>query len=329
MYPENHRSHNVSRARRILEEKYGALQTPANIYIIFATARSGSNLLGYGLRNMGFGIPLETFNFSEKHAANWNVDQNNFYAYMQKAYEHQTSLETHTFGIKLFWYHLQYFLQEARELARETGFDLSAHELLEVFFPDAKYIFIQRKDKVRQAISYARSFQSGVWIMRAGSKKKHRHRPIKYHNDEIKYYFDILLAYDILWENFIEQNQIHNLRLAYEDLSQNYEAVMQEVLAYLNLSQAYIPPPVILKQADNISDIWHKRFHSENSWLNKQEFKSNLEMARYAPLLADRLLMIAQKPNLPFGIRLRNNYSRLIQNIRGILSNYFRRFFKR
>ena len=41
--------------------------------------------------------------------------------------------------------------------------NLSDLELLRRTFPDLRYVFLMRKDKIRQAVSYDRAIRSGVW----------------------------------------------------------------------------------------------------------------------------------------------------------------------
>ena len=64
------------------------------------------------------------------------------------------------FGAKVLWHQFEHLLVKLRRI---QGNGLSDLELLDRTFPDLRYIFLTRRDKIRQAISYDRAIRSGVW----------------------------------------------------------------------------------------------------------------------------------------------------------------------
>jgi LPS sulfotransferase NodH len=276
--------------RRKFQEEMGTLHSPQNAYIVMGTQRSGSNLLCYGLRDMGYGLPVETFNIHQNRKHAWGYNENDIYKYIQTALLSQTSPQTDVFGMKIFWDQLVYFLNNVKHLGESHGIVLSDTKWIEVFFPNAILIFLQRKDKVLQAISNAKSFQSGIWILQKGKDQDSNQRKPVYDADLISYYFAQILAQSILWQNFLIEQNLKPLKLWYEDLASDYERTMQIILNSFCVKREYIPPPKTRKQADNINTKWYQRFYQENPWLESYEIRKALDQEQYHTVLATWIL---------------------------------------
>ncbi|MCC2629268.1 MAG: hypothetical protein K0S14_2918 [Thermomicrobiales bacterium] len=98
--------------------------TKQTSYLVLATPRSGSTLLGQGLQASGFaGDPKEFF------------------------------------GHKMpFWMERWRTARQQPELA-----ELPLPEILYRLFPNLHFVWVTREDKVRQAISWFKARQTGVW----------------------------------------------------------------------------------------------------------------------------------------------------------------------
>jgi len=71
-----------------------------------------------------------------------------------------------------------------------------------------------------------------------------------------------------LWERFFQRIGIDPLRIEYENLCEDYEGNIRRVLDFLQISlprRARIGPPVTVRQADDISRVWEKRFLAKHS----------------------------------------------------------------
>ena len=55
---------------------------------------------------------------------------------------------------------------KVRETPRFKGRDISPPEVLAELFPNLRYIWMMRRDKVRQAVSLSRGLQTLVWWKR-------------------------------------------------------------------------------------------------------------------------------------------------------------------
>jgi LPS sulfotransferase NodH len=286
---------NLARVQRFREEyqqKYGDLALPKKSYIICSTARSGSNYLSWSLQNAKLGLPHETFNKGMKLWERWGVDKK-FETFIPEVLIRQTNPETNVFGMKLFWYHLSNFKQWALEVPEIKETNLSDYELLEVFFPNVQFIFLQRRDKLMQAVSYAKMMQSGVSFVREGERGDSL-REEDYDRGLIENLFDQLIAYDLLWEDFFSAQTIEPVVIYYEDLIAEYLFTIEKIFEKLGLPMGEFDRPKIEKQRNQISYLWYERFSNEVAWVKNPIIQVNLEEMNYLPVLSRRLLDRAQ-----------------------------------
>ncbi len=207
-------------------------------YVICSCPRSGSSLLAEALRAMGAGKPEEYLNpITQKMLPRADFAQPTPSAYIERIKQENTV--GGVFGIKTHYIHLDRFP--------------SALEQFTHFFPDAKYIAITRRNILRQAISATRANQTDAWTWKLSEKKPPRFSYLGI----LKHI--ILTTQEIeLWEKFYAAHGIRPLRIAYEDLDEDYENTMRKVVSYLGIS-GDIPPPPLKKQADQLTEQWAQR----------------------------------------------------------------------
>jgi LPS sulfotransferase NodH len=224
-------------------------------------ARSGSNLLTDGLHaTRRAGRPNQFFCelFEGTYAEKYNLDPQRDYAgYVSQIIE-LTSTSNRVFGFKLMGWYLDTFVQKLNH----TFGQAPTLELLDKVFPRLKLIRIQRRDKLRQAISKARAYQSGQWKVRE--------------NEEIESNanFDPPLIDRCLkenqreedaWSRFFEQTGAKAFEITYEEFCQNYEGTLQAVLDFLQIRlprQTKIGRPLTIRQHDDVSREWEERYRS-------------------------------------------------------------------
>ena len=125
-------------------------------YLIFATPRSGSYLLCEALTNTGLaGQPLE--HFSQYKIVGRGQSMADYLDLIMG----KTTSPNGVFGAKIIWQFFEDFIDEVRTIAGYR--DVAVCELMPAIFPGLRYIWITRRDKVRQAVSYWKAVQSGVW----------------------------------------------------------------------------------------------------------------------------------------------------------------------
>ncbi len=233
---------------------------PSLIYVISSSARSGSNMLQRALwRTNRAGAPEEylTPKYVADFAGRWgdlggaSSEQVDVERYIGHLFRHRTS-PNGVFGVKLHGDHLS-----QRLLA---GYDL--HVLLR----HPRYIWLRRRDRVRQAISYMLAEHTGVWI-RDGkwlADKEPNPTPARYDADLIGKYIRALDREEMVWSDYFVTYSVEPHEIYYEDLAEEFQETMRLCLEYLDVEPLEkFPDPGIRKQADHLNDEWYERFCSD------------------------------------------------------------------
>jgi LPS sulfotransferase NodH len=237
---------------------------PHTSYLVCATPRSGSFLLCEALKTSGIaGRPEEYFwRDDEPFWKNrWGVS---FYAdYVAHAIEEGTT-PNGVFGAKLMW---AYFADDVAPKLRgiPTYRDLPLCNLLPAVFPNLRYLYITRQDKVRQAVSHLKAIQTNVWAVSAGEVPTPAREPT-YDFAALDHLVRELTDQDAAWRRYFADCGVAPLRVVYEELAREYEGTRDAVLAYLGL---VVPPAHVFaprrlrRQADATSDAWVARYLRE------------------------------------------------------------------
>jgi trehalose 2-sulfotransferase len=157
------------------------------------------------------------------------------------------------FGAKLMWGHLDDFAEFAGRLPAFRGLPLE--DLLPAVFPRPRYVWVTRRDKVRQAVSLWKAIQNQAW---RGNAAEAEHEPI-YHEAALDHLVKMLADHDTHWESFFARTGIEPLVISYEDdLSRGPEQAVRRVLRHLDLSvpPGWRAPEHMSRQADERSDRW-------------------------------------------------------------------------
>jgi LPS sulfotransferase NodH len=283
------------------------LQTPDRAYVVCSTQRSGSTYLcsllagtgvagnpqeffeamaetgvpprpGFflaGLARSGAGVrddarPADAPAYSDLRTVDgWR-------AHLERTYTLGTT-DNGVFSTKLMWNQLPEMEWYAAALPELAG--LEGVELLEALFGRPSYVWVRRRDKVRQAISLWRALQTGAWrrehppseppprwaaaptIERptsdAGASPPH------YSFEAIEHLRRRLDADDRAWAGFFSGSGIHPLELHYEDdVEPQPGAAVIRVLEHVG-----VEPPAqweastsLLRQSDELNDVWRAAY---------------------------------------------------------------------
>jgi LPS sulfotransferase NodH len=204
-------------------------------------------------------MPLEYLNseYEREFRDLWNLSSNaSAYDYLEEVLN-RTTTSNGVFGLKIHWHQLSNLL--LRLFPARTTCE-SINELL-YLFPDVHYVFLSRRDKVRQAVSYARALQTNIW-WRIDGVCDPQERCVEpcYDPEQIATLLERLQLYEASWESFFSQMGLTPLRLIYEDFV-SHEAV-ESALDFLGNSTRIgeIPAPRLRRQADEISEHWSLMF---------------------------------------------------------------------
>jgi LPS sulfotransferase NodH len=258
--------------------------SPAVTYVICTNPRSGSWLLSEGLASTGLaGNPREWLNVLEeqRHRARWRMDHEtdlSFAAFFGLA-RTESATTNGVSGIKLHYYQLA---ELSKKIAAIEGLpDLTDAQLMAKTFPNARHLWLTRRDKARQAISLHIASSTREWWAVDGSApnrpRSHAGRP-KFDPQEIARLEAILSVNDSKWQSFFDDNGIAPFVITYEDLIADYAGAIRGVLKWLGAPAAeavVVPPPRLRRQSDGRNENWLARY---------QAFKSNAgNLAQIAP----------------------------------------------
>lgn len=243
--------------------------SPIVTYIICTTPRSGSYLLCDGLGSTSLaGRPREWFNprGEESRRSRWGLDKSThatYAAYLDQVRARSTTRNGIS-GIKLHFYQ---FVELAKKLASVKGFEgLSTAELMAKAFPNLKYLWLTRRDKSRQAISYLLASKTNDWGIIEGAKSSKSKDTIDESDFEpqaLARLEETFAQNDAAWHSYFESNNIAALTVYYEDLAADYRSTVVRVLKWLEVPNANAVPvrPTRLKrQSTARNEDWLKRY---------------------------------------------------------------------
>ena len=247
---------------------FHTLRHPRRCYVVCAIPRSGSNLLTDGLHaTRQAGRPKQFFleKFEVDYGAKHGLDPAKDYAGYVRGIIRAKTTSNEVFGFKLMSWYLNDFLGRLRETGAFGNAGTTDLDLLRNAFPRLKFVHVIRRHKLRQALSKARAHQTGLWKVQEG---KAAQRDPQFDAELIEQCLQESEEHEKLWERFFQRIGIDPLRIEYENLCEDYEGNIRRVLDFLQISlprRARIGPPVTVKQADDISRAWEKRFLAKHS----------------------------------------------------------------
>lgn len=174
------------------------------------------------------------------------------------------------FGIKLHGHQIPVLLEKIRaEGLIDPNKIPTIKEVFDARFKKLHYVWVLRKNKIGQAISLYKAFNSGVWFDFSYEPTMYRqsetpNKDFDYDFEKIKECLALVHKDDAIWEHFFRYNKIEPLVVYYEDFAADYVAGTKKILEYLGLpTDIPIPEPRTKKQGDKTSEEWEKRFREE------------------------------------------------------------------
>lgn len=229
---------------------------PAISYIIASTQRSGTHLLCSILRSTGIaGSPDEFFlsKPGETWEKRWGALSRD--AYIERVLQENTGANG-VFGAVVMWSYFERMLQMLQEIQEYNRF--TGAELVAELFNRPKYIWMRRRNRVEQAISWTMACQTGVWAQKAGIKSQLDPTP-KFDFRVIDEWCNRIAAHEASWAKYFRQSSIEPLVLFYEDVVDCHRAAAERVFEFLALPLPHrmeIPAPEVEKQGNEMSAQW-------------------------------------------------------------------------
>lgn len=167
------------------------------------------------------------------------------------------------FATKMMWRHLPELQALAGELPEYSG--LGLHDLLTRLFDEPRYVWVTRRDKVRQAVSLWRALQTRSWRMER-ERKDDEEATLIYRFEGIDHLVKGLHADDEGWHAYFDQHGIPVLKVAYEDdLERDPDGTVRSVVDHVGakLDPGWHPAEKMQRQADSLSDEWVAAYHRD------------------------------------------------------------------
>jgi LPS sulfotransferase NodH len=251
---------------------------PRLSYVICTAPRTGSSLLCSALwRTDVAGRPAEYFDIHPDNEAHWkkHLAIRDDADYLGKVLDAGTTANG-VFGFKLHWYQSRALI--AKLLADRqppvpsctpesgtpsAGAPASMDALLRSRLGNTNYIWLRRKNRVAQAISYYRASKTDLWRVPAASAVPgDTAHAVEFDYEAIHKHVHDVEQFDRGWHAFFMRDRLRALIVVYEDFVQSYEKTVRGVLGYLDVDdpRLAISPPPYRQQADEISAEWEYRY---------------------------------------------------------------------
>ena len=228
-------------------------------YIVASSYRCGSTFLCSELWKTGLlGAPTEYLNIDQGNAAIPSPAEPGrlmvrFRAktpedYFVKLLEHRTG-RNGIFGMKAHGHHFEAALAWCPSM-------------LKILTP-VTFIYINRRDKVAQAVSMAKAMQTNAWI----SFDQVTGKNIRYDADFIEQCRNELEQQRLSWWRWFDANGVTPFVVTYEDMLAEKENVVRSIVELLQAQHdepEQITLPVAEKQSDHTNMEWAARFGRED-----------------------------------------------------------------
>ncbi|HTZ37368.1 MAG TPA: Stf0 family sulfotransferase [Stellaceae bacterium] len=219
-------------------------------YVVASSYRCGSQYLCWRLWQTGLlGAPSEVLNpTSEQRVLMNRFKVSSAADYIAELVARRTS-KNGVFGIKAHFHHFEAFLKDYPPL-------------LEVLSP-ISYIYINRNDKVAQAVSMAKALQTDWWTSRMEEGPKPQ---LRYDRDMITHCMADIEQQDLTWREWFEAHGVVPFLVTYDELTADADGVVRAIVRLLGVENDEpdaVDVPPARKQADETNQEWIERYRRE------------------------------------------------------------------
>lgn len=232
---------------------------PAKSYFVCTTGRTGSGLLCSSLWQTELaGRPDEFFsgNVTKQYAETWK--STGYLDYLDHAIEFATT-ENGVFGAKVKAEQIadiEACLGDAGVSFAQTGLDFMLAKL-----PESKFVWLRRRDTIRQAISLWKARRTGAFNLRSGGPRPGSELP--FDRQAIDDDAEKIKKGDAIWHRFFQDRHFAPLELFYEDhLESNWQQTVGDVCRFLAID---LPDSLEIqtdyhRQSDAHSEDMYRRY---------------------------------------------------------------------
>jgi LPS sulfotransferase NodH len=157
------------------------------------------------------------------------------------------------------WGYFDDVIDKLRSIPGNQG--LSPAELLSTTFPNLHYIWITRRDKVRQAISFEKAIQTNMWAMT--DETPPFTGELHFDAAHIEALVHVIEEHEAAWQRYFAASRITPFTVVYEELVATYEQTAMQILHELSIpvpQSLQFAPRRLRQQADALSEEWVRRY---------------------------------------------------------------------
>jgi LPS sulfotransferase NodH len=242
---------------------------PSVSYVICSAPRTGSTLLSAALTSTNVaGKPNEYFDINHLNEQIWlrALAIRSNAEYVDRVVSASLTANG-VFGVKLLWHQLPSIIDKLNaSLGRPSGADShqSLHALLSEKIGEPRYVWLRRRNKLAQAISYYRASRTGRWhaLNPATGPQEAADRELQFDYKLIGRYLQTVNYFDARWYDYFRRNRIKALIITYENFVETYKQTVHGVLDFLGIphDKVTVCEPLLQRQADSRSLDWERRF---------------------------------------------------------------------
>jgi trehalose 2-sulfotransferase len=174
------------------------------------------------------------------------------------AFEKGTT-ENGVFGTKIMWAYFRDFTRLARRAGRR---DVAPGDIPSAVFPSlGSFVWIRRRDTVRQAVSLWKALQTWEWKQDSDSKAEKPKLRFSYAAvDHLKLRID---EHNAAWKKFFSGYGIRPVEIVYEDFVKDYKAATLRLLDQIGV---FVPENFTIattnmkRQSDSLSEEWVREY---------------------------------------------------------------------
>jgi trehalose 2-sulfotransferase len=177
-----------------------------------------------------------------------------------RAVQREPATANGVWGSKMMWSYLPDAVARLRAWPRlDAG--AADPEVLAAAFPGLRYVWLRRRDKLRQAISWWRAAATGQYALAASQVAA---EPPEFDHDAIGRLLWLAQASEAGWRDWFAAHSIKPLQIVYEDLIQDVDGAARNVAGFLDVP---LPPgleqirPRLRRQADQHTEHMVRLFN--------------------------------------------------------------------
>jgi LPS sulfotransferase NodH len=253
---------------------------PERSCVVCGVQRSGTTLLCWALGDTGVvGRPEEYFLDGDPASfpPGWTFWEDSPLAHQHRVSDRRSYLElvyrlsttpNGVFGAKLMWNNLPWVTGRLNGLPEFAG--LTTAELFPIVFPDLRPVHLTRADRARQAISWAKAAQDGVWFASDEMPARPTGTPV-YNFEFISKLEALIVEGENGWRDLFRQLGVTACEVTYEDLvtPDGYAATIRRIADHVGVDERDIrlPSPRSHRQTDDRNEEWLTRYRSDQQAL--------------------------------------------------------------